>query len=393
MGVADGTVHGTTLIVNHGPPSERWNLVIVSEGYQASELSNFASDAQDIVNALFAAPPFNDPGGILVPSIQSAVNVHRVNVSSTDSGADDPVACGGSGATAATYFDASFCNGGIRRLLTVDSANVLNVVNAQVPEWHAILCLVNSTVYGGGGGTIATSSMAPGALEIALHELGHSAFGLADEYEYWAGCGVDTDRDNHPASEPSEPNVTTTLTPLKWSSLVTPGTAIPTTNNADCTVCDPQANPVGATTVGAFDGAHYYHCDAYRPQYDCKMRALGFDWCAVCRQKIRQVLGPFRPTPPFWEIFERLDVLLRRIRFERFDVDPAPFDLSRFARLEQVTRPVEPALVEDELSTLLARVETMSADELRTSLVQIRSQLARLEAAAAVIDAGLQSKR
>jgi hypothetical protein len=388
MGVADGTVHGTTLIVNHGSPSERWNLVIVSDGYQASELSTFASDAQNVVNALFAAPPFNDPGGILVPSIQSAINVHRVDVSSTDSGADDPAACGGSGATAATYFDASFCNGGIRRLLLVNNATMLNVVNAQVPQWHAILCLVNSSLYGGGGGTVATSSKAAGALEVALHELGHSAFGLADEYEYWAGCGVDTDRNNHPAAEPSEPNVTATLVPLKWSSLVMPGTAIPTTNNANCAVCDPQANPVGATTVGAFEGAHYYHCDAYRPQYDCKMRALGHDWCAVCRQKIRQVLGPFRPTPPIYEIFERLEVLLRRIRIDDWVVDPAPFDLSRFARLGQVARPVE-----DELSSLLARVETMSADELRANLVQVRSQLARLEAAAAVIEAGLQSKR
>jgi hypothetical protein len=388
MGAADGTVHGTTLIVNHGPPSERWNLVIVGDGYQVAELGTFANDAQDVVNALFAAPPFNDPGGILVPSIRSAVNVHRVDVSSTGSGADDPAACGGSGATAATYFDASFCNGGIRRLLLVNNATVLNVVNAQVPQWHAILCLVNSSVYGGAGGTVATSSKAAGALEIALHELGHSAFGLADEYEYWAGCGVDTDRNNHPPSEPSEPNVTATLTPLKWASLVLPGTAIPTTNNANCAVCDPQANPVGATTVGAFEGAHYYHCDAYRPQYDCKMRALGHDWCAVCRQKIRQVLGPFRPTPPIYEIFEHLEVLLRRLRIDDWVVDPAPFDLSRFARLGQVARPVE-----DELSSLLARVETMSAEELRTNLVQVRSQLARLEAAAAVIEAGLQSKR
>jgi hypothetical protein len=35
----------------------------------------------------------------------------------------------------------------------------------------------------------------------------------------------------------------------------------------------------------------------------------------------------------------------------------------------------------------------MSTDELRANLMQVRSQLARLEAAAAVIEAGLQSKR
>jgi len=35
-----------------------------------------------------------------------------------------------------------------------------------------------------------------------------SAFGLADEYELWVGCGVDTDRDHHQVLEPASANVT-----------------------------------------------------------------------------------------------------------------------------------------------------------------------------------------
>lgn len=179
------------------------------------------------------------------------------------------------GAMVATYFDASFCNSGIRRLLSVDSASVINVVNAQVPQWHAILVMVNSPIYGGAGGQIGTFSKAPQALEIALHELGHTAFGLADEYEYWAGCGVDTNRNNHPASEPSQPNVTidSNRATIKWGTLIAAATPIPTTNNANCAVCDPQPNSLPIGTVGAFEGAHYYHCDAFRPEFDCKMRA------------------------------------------------------------------------------------------------------------------------
>lgn len=391
MGLGDGAVVGTSLIVDHGPPTDRWNLVIVGDGYRQAELAQFATNAQDVVTALFAAPPFSDPGGLLFPPLTSAINVYRVDVRSTDSGADDPAACGGSGATAATFFDSSFCNSGIRRLLLANAANVIATVNAQVPQWHAILLLVNSSVYGGGGGAIATASLAPGALEIALHELGHSAFGLADEYEYWAGCGVDTNRNNHPAGEPFEVNVTTTLTPLKWSSLVTSGTAIPTTSNANCAVCDPQGNPVAATTVGAFEGAHYYHCDAWRPQFDCKMRALNHDWCAVCRKRIRTVLGPFRPRPPIWDILERLEeVLIRRFPHD-WVVDPAPFDLTRTAQIVQrVARSGRP--MEDELSTVLTAIESMSEGDVRQSLLKVRSQIARLEAAASTLEAALKSR-
>ena len=393
MGLADGAVVGTTQIVDNGSPSDRWNLVIVGDGYRQTELAQFATNAQDVVDALFAAPPFNEPGGILIPPLREAINVYRVDVRSTDSGADDPAACGGTGATAATYFDSSFCNSGVRRLLLANSTNVINTVNAQVPQWHAILLLVNSTVYGGGGGAIATASLAPGALEIALHELGHSAFDLADEYEYWAGCGVDTDRANHPPGEPAAVNVTTTLTPLKWSALVASGTTVPTTTNANCAVCDPQPSPVAATTVGAFEGAHYYHCDAWRPQFHCKMRALNFDFCAVCRKRIKQVLGPFRPRPALYDILERLEQILTRRFPHDWVVDPAPFDLTRIARITQRIASHSAEELEDELSTLITRVESMSEPEARNSLLRVRSQIARLEAAASTLEAALKSKR
>ena len=48
--------------------------------------------------------------------------------------------------------------------------------------------VVNSTIYGGSGGSVGTYSLAGGATEIAIHEMGHTAFGLADEYPYYAGA-------------------------------------------------------------------------------------------------------------------------------------------------------------------------------------------------------------
>jgi hypothetical protein len=292
VGTSDGTVQGTTKIVDHGSDALRWNLVLVSEGYRSTEMADFATDAQGFVNTLFATAPFD--------TLQAAINVHRVNVTATDSGADDPTGCGGTGAMPATYFDATFCGAaGVQRLLVVNNTTVINTVQTEVPAWDMILVLVNSTVYGGSGGAVAVFSMAPNANEIGLHEMGHTAFGLADEYEYWAGCGTgELGRNNHPAVEPAEPNVTinTNRATIKWGDLILASTPLPTSTNANCSDCDAQANPQPSGVVGAFEGAHYYHCGGYRPQWDCRMRALNNPFCAVCRRVIVNTLTPHLPT-------------------------------------------------------------------------------------------------
>ncbi|HEV3117591.1 MAG TPA: M64 family metallopeptidase [Gemmataceae bacterium] len=289
MSTADGTVLGTAKIIDNGPATQRWNLLILSDGYRSAEMALFATDAGDFAKTLLSTPPFD--------RLRAAINVYRVDVTSIDSGAADPTACGGTGASPRTYFDGSFCNNGIRRLLEVNNLTVLSVASAQVPQWHMAMVIVNSTVYGGSGGAVATFSKAPGAMEIALHEMGHTAFGFADEYESYAGCGVDVGHDHHPGIEPGQPNVTVNpnRATIKWASLILPATPVPTTKNADCRVCDPQPSPVPAGTVGAFEGADYYHCDCYRPEFNCRMRALGNPFCAVCQQVIVRKLSPFLP--------------------------------------------------------------------------------------------------
>jgi len=289
----DGEVLGATKIVDNGPASDRFNLVIIGEGYQNDEQNLFEAHVQTFVNFLFATPPFS--------TSSSALNVWRINVASDQSGADDPTGCGGTGAEVDTYFDASFCIGGIRRLLVGNTATAINALDAHVPEWDHALIIVNSTVYGGSGGNVAFTSVGGSWRDVAVHELGHAAFGLADEYEYWAGCGIDTDRDNHPAVEPAEPNVTieTDLDFVKWGDLILVTTPVPTTQNADCTQCDTQGNPyLGQTVVGLYEGAHYYHCDVFRPAFNCMMRNFE-PFCPVCTRRILEVLEPFiAPSNP-----------------------------------------------------------------------------------------------
>jgi hypothetical protein len=292
---ADGTVLGTTKIVDGGSSALRWDLAVMGDGFRREELGHFAAETRRVVDALLSTPPYDE--------LRAAVNVYRVDVASTDSGADDPVECGGRGTVRRTYFDATFCfDGQNHRLLVVDDETAHAVANEQVPGWDVVMVIVNSTDYGGSGGPTAVLSLDPQAVNLALHELGHSAFRLADEYESLPGCGEEGDADFqvHPPDEPAEPNVTvnTDRATLKWRQLVAPTTPLPTSRNADCRHCDPQPSPQPPGTVGLYEGADTYHCGAYRPEFDCKMRKLPDPYCAVCRRRIRQVLSPWLPPVP-----------------------------------------------------------------------------------------------
>lgn len=297
MGASDGEVLGITQIAENGGTDERFNLVLVAEGYQEAELGEFATDCEHFLDGLLETPPFDE--------FKCAFNIFRVDVASDESGADDPAACGGTGATPKTYFDARFCTGGVRRALTVDSIAVQSVVEELLPAYHSAQVIVNSPIYGGTGGAIGVASHATNKddgtpvdwREILLHEMGHSIFLLADEYEYYLGCDENEPSQNvWPGGEPAAENVTSSPTAAdKWQDLLTTST-LPTTSNPNCSECDTQANPAAASTVGTFEGARYHHCGIYRPQYDCKMRKLAFPFCAVCDRVIRETLAPYDPS-------------------------------------------------------------------------------------------------
>ena len=285
MTTADGAVLGTTQIYGSAPRNRALNVVLLAEGFTAAQQTDFDNACDAFVSTLQTAPPFDQ----LLPG----VNVFRVNVQSTDSGADDPASAGGTGATARTYFDATFGANGLRRLLVCNTTTALQVAAAEVPEFTVAVVVVDSPVYGGSGGSVPTYSLAMGATDIALHETGHSVFGFADEYAFYAG-GNETGHDHHPRGEPTEPNVTTNSdrATLKWRWAVAAATPIPTMTNPDCSQVDGRPSPVPPGTVGLFEGAHYYHCGAYRAEYHCKMRGLGAPFCRVCRQVIANRLAP-----------------------------------------------------------------------------------------------------
>jgi hypothetical protein len=288
MTSSDGYVGATLKIVDHGPDSARWNLVIVGDGYRDVEMAQYHADVQSFINQLRSTPPFTE--------LWCGINVHRIDVISTESGADQPAMCAGvadgTGAMPRTYFDTTFCSigpGGVQisRLLSGNSTLALSVATARVPLKHQVVMLVNSSRYGGAGGAVATASTS--GFNIAIHEMGHSAFGLADEY---GGNGVGTT-----AGESPKPNVTrdTNRTTNKWRDLILASTPMPSACGGGCTDCTPPATPAAAGAVGTYEGGDYDDCHVYRPLPSCYMRDYG-PFCPVCSRVIRNTLAPFLPA-------------------------------------------------------------------------------------------------
>lgn len=284
MSAADGSVRSTTQLVNNGPASRRWNLVIMSEGFKESQLKQFHTYAQAFVDKLAATVPFDE--------MWHAINVFRVDVASRDSGADHPVTCRG-GVTVhpvkvRTYFDARYCwSGDDERLLAGNEDLARTTAKAAVNSVTARLVIVNDTLYGGAGGTTAFFSLHPDASNIGLHELGHSAFKLEDEY----GDAIQV----WDAGEPPAANVTTiTDRPrIKWHAKIHPSTPLPTVTFDHMT----DESPVSRGTVGLFEGGARTFRGIYHPEFDCRMNHLAAEFCSVCRDRIRFSLKPYLPVP------------------------------------------------------------------------------------------------
>lgn len=256
-----------TTILNNGSPSNHMDYVFVGDGYTAAEMAKWRSDAQSVINGYLADPLFN--------ANRSSMNVYRVDVASNQSGVDEP----DKGIYKDTAMDGYFYCSNIDRLLCVNYNKVLNIVGSvlQPDQRDVIIVVSNSTRYGGSGGQIATLSMSTQSIEVALHEIGHTAFGLADEYDYGT-CSL--------GSEPSEPDVTRNATrSVKWGDLIAASTQVPT--------------PVGAYangTVGVFQGAQYCPSGKYRPTENSRMRSLGYPWHAVNERVARSVFARYAST-------------------------------------------------------------------------------------------------
>jgi hypothetical protein len=300
-------------IERHGPPSEKVDLLILGDGYTATERGKFEKDARRLTEILFATSPFKERRndfnvwGLCPPAAESGISrpstgIHRRS----------PV-----GASYDTF-------GSERYVLTFENRAMRDV--AAFAPYEFVEILTNSRTYGGSGIFGLYSTVAADSLwspYLFIHEFGHHFAGLADEY-------YTSDVAYEPATEkvePWEPNVTALADParLKWKELVAPGTPIPTpwqkeafeTQSLDIQKQRRQirarnrpeeemdalflaeqkaetkllgSDPY-AGRVGAFEGANYAAKGYYRPQTDCIMFTRDqVPFCRVCQRAIERVI-------------------------------------------------------------------------------------------------------
>lgn len=254
-------------VISNGPPSNRVDIVVVGDGYTAAQINTvYPQHVMELIQYKFQGgqQPF--------PRYAKFFNVHQVNVVSNQSGADQPPL----GIFVDTALDASYWwDGATERLLYFNTTKAQNAINAALAgsgiDIDIRYGIVNDTKYGGGGGSWAVYAGGnSSALEIALHEVGHSFGGLADEY---FSSGVYT------GPEPSQPNCTTSPTTGKWDRWL--GYNDPTTN-------------IGV--INYYQGCGYYSNGIFRPSNNSKMRNLNRPFDAISREAfIAKIYNEVRP--------------------------------------------------------------------------------------------------
>ncbi|MDX1278764.1 M64 family metallopeptidase [Oceanihabitans sediminis] len=237
-----------------GDDDKRINLVIISEGYQSSEFSNFETDATNFMNAMFGQEPF--------ASYENYFNVYIIKVPSLESGASHPGTAYDENQynvptqTVDNHFGTTYDSYDIHRLLyTMNQGAISTVLANNFPQYDQALILVNSPYYGGSGGEFPITSTGQYAEEIAIHELGHSFADLKDEY--YPGDNQVAEAAN--MTQETNPNS------VKWK------------------------NWMGVNGIGIYPhGTTGISATWYRPHQTCLMRYVGYNYpfCAVCKERI-----------------------------------------------------------------------------------------------------------
>jgi hypothetical protein len=301
-------------VMEHGDPAVKVDLLVLGDGYSASEMDKFHSDVRRLVAVFFEAEPF--------ASRQRDFNVRAIDTPAEQTGITRPRAGIFRDSPLGVRYN-SFDSE--RYVLTLDDRAWRDV--AAAAPYEVVLILVNERKYGGGGifnlyATAAADSAF--AAYVVVHEMGHHFAGLGDEYY---SSDVAYEEAAGPAVEPWEPNVTALHDParLKWAGLATEDTPLPTPWSKEeyerlsrgiqqrRRELRAQGAPeeqleelfreeralftrmLGAETfagrVGAFEGAMYRAQGLYRPGVDCIMFTrdeVGF--CPVCRSAIERVI-------------------------------------------------------------------------------------------------------
>jgi cytochrome c553 len=301
-------------VLDNGDPADKVDLLLLGDGYTATEMTKWHKDAKRVSDALFAVSPFRDH--------RDDFNVWAIDTPSAESGVARP----SDGIERTSAIGAAYdAFGSERYMLVFDNKRLRDI--AGLAPYEFVIVLANDRKYGGGGiyNLYATGAVDNGFMEyLVVHEFGHHFAGLADEY-YTSDVAYEIDAS---APEPWEANVTKNPKSPKWNDLLTAGVPLPTPwpkkefekrqqkiqaerralraqnvpeeqmetlfRNEMAWTTERLGSSKHAGNVGAFEGANYSAKGTYRSQIDCMMFTrdeVGF--CAACRRAIERVIAVY----------------------------------------------------------------------------------------------------
>jgi hypothetical protein len=303
--------HQAIQIERHGEPPTKVDLLLLGDGYTATECARFRTQALRLSAALFAVEPFK--------SRRNDFNVWGLCPPSEQSGVASP----SRGIYRRTPVGAAYDAFGSERYILTYENRAWRDIAAWAPYEYLVI-LTNGDTYGGGGLYNVYSTAAAGndfADYLFIHEFGHHFAGLADEY-YTSPVAYE------PPSRIVEPwpaNVTasTDRARVKWRDLLTPGVPLPTPwpkqqfeemqkeYQATRVKLRADKRPESEMTqlfrreaeiemklfataqhrgkVGLFQGANYDARAFYRPELDCIMFSRNpVPFCRVCQRALSQ---------------------------------------------------------------------------------------------------------
>jgi hypothetical protein len=266
-----------------GDAAARFSLVVLGDGYTASEQSKFRAHLDRHLNVLWSIEPFR--------SYRSYFNVYAVEVVSGQSGIHcDPEIREPRTTALGLQFGGGCANINARGVTVAQAAQpiVQQLAAGATPAPSQILIIGNSDTYGGIGGRLATTTGGNAISPlITPHELGHSLGGLTDEYTYMArGKPGGT----YSGDEPSVPH-TTILTESEmrarqqkwWRWLGDPSEA--------------------GGIIGRFEGGSGHTRGIWRPSKHSMMISLGYYFDQVSRERLTariaertRLIGASTPT-------------------------------------------------------------------------------------------------
>jgi len=304
-----------SVIYDNGLAAEKLDIVILGDGYTASEMGKFEKDAKRMADVLMDHEPFL--------TRKKDINIRAVETPSEVSGVSRPHP-GVFKRTALSAHYGSFDSE--RYVLSYDNRTIRDVASAVPYDFMVIL--INERTYGGGGiYNLYTTVSADNKFGeyIMVHEFGHHLGALADEY-YTSSIAYEMPEIK---VEPWEVNITALFdkNSLKWKDLVEAGTPIPTPWNKEPFDqfgyrIQQERDSLRAAKVpeeimealfmrqmkqedeyfaaeqyrdkvGAFEGAGYLAKGLYRSQIDCIMYTRHMQFCKVCRRGLEDVIDMY----------------------------------------------------------------------------------------------------